>query len=348
MTGTLRISTDAASGIEAVHLEHADTTYPQHTHTAHHALGIVTHGRIKITIDGTVRECTEGGYFSVPPDTRHAITPLSRQYSLLTLCVPKKSAPRKLDSIKTAILAHPDDDFSIARLSRAAAASPYHLIRKFTAENGLPPHRFIMQSRVRQAQRLLQSGMRVIDAAQATGFCDQSHLDRVFKRHVGMTPERYIATAILSNAHTRISGTIEASSKTARVTDMNNAVFEAFENGRYETAETTVCFADIPWTKHAVFEGVAMKHLITACKTGGAYSYHLVRIAPCSAIGSHIHDPQQETHEVIAGSGTGLHGGKTTTYEPGVITVMPAGERHEVHAGENGLFLFAKFMPALC
>ncbi len=36
------------------------------------------------------------------------------------------------------------------------------------------------------------------------------------------------------------------------------------------------------------------------------------------------------------------------SYPPGVISIMPAKVHHEVHAGEEGLFLFAKFMPALC
>ena len=39
---------------------------------------------------------------------------------------------------------------------------------------------------------------------------------------------------------------------------------------------------------------------------------------------------------------------KEIEYVPGVISIMPSKVHHEVHAGEEGLFLFAKFMPALC
>lgn len=35
-------------------------------------------------------------------------------------------------------------------------------------------------------------------------------------------------------------------------------------------------------------------------------------------------------------------------YTPGVISTLPADVPHEVNAGDNGLYLFAKFMPALC
>ena len=61
----------------------------------------------------------------------------------------------------------------------------------------------------------------------------------------------------------------------------------------------------------------------------------------------HIHDPQLETHEVIAGRGTCINDGQKIEYVPGVISVMPSKIHHEVHADEEGLFLFAKFMPAL-
>lgn len=61
-----------------------------------------------------------------------------------------------------------------------------------------------------------------------------------------------------------------------------------------------------------------------------------------------IHDPQLETHEVIAGFGKCINDGTEIVYKPGVISIMPTGIHHEVHAGEDGLFLFAKFMPALC
>ena len=82
---------------------------------------------------------------------------------------------------------------------------------------------------------------------------------------------------------------------------MENTVFEAFNEGRFQVPEGTVMFKDIPWSKHPTFEGVELKHIVTSKVTGGAYSYHLVRIAPGKSILDHIHDPQLETHEVIAG-----------------------------------------------
>jgi len=129
---------------------------------------------------------------------------------------------------------------------------------------------------------------------------------------------------------------------------MNNEVFKAFNTGVLRLPQSMKPFSDIPWSKHPVFEGVELKHILTSKDTGGAFSYHLVRIAPDKSIRTHIHETQLETHEVISGSGECVNAGITLEYEAGTVSIFPAGVPHEVHAGKAGLYLFAKFFPALC
>ncbi len=129
---------------------------------------------------------------------------------------------------------------------------------------------------------------------------------------------------------------------------MNSEVFEAFNKGQLRLPGKTISFADIEWAKHPVFEGVELKHIITSKDTNGKYSYHFVRIAPNKSILDHIHESQLETHEVISGEGICMNDGCELVYEPGVISIMPKTIHHEVHAGKDGLYLFAKFFPALC
>ena len=126
-------------------------------------------------------------------------------------------------------------------------------------------------------------------------------------------------------------------------------LFEKFnEGGKLLLKDATVTFDAIPWSKHPAFEGVELKHIITSERTDGQFSYHLVRIAPNKKIGSHIHEKQLETHEVISGTGVCVNDGVELSYEAGVISIFPIGVPHEVIAGDDGLCLFAKFMPALC
>lgn len=125
-------------------------------------------------------------------------------------------------------------------------------------------------------------------------------------------------------------------------------VFENFDKGVLALPSSVKRFQDEEWAKHPVFEGVELKHIVTAKDTEGKFSYHLVRIAPNCSIGNHIHEAQLETHEVIAGSGECINAGVCIPYSVGTISMMPAGVEHEVNAGKEGLYLFAKFIPALC
>ncbi len=126
-------------------------------------------------------------------------------------------------------------------------------------------------------------------------------------------------------------------------------LFEKFDGGgKLLLPDAMTCFKAVSWSKHPAFEGVELKHIITSEKTGGQFSFHLVRIAPNKKIGNHIHEKQLETHEVISGTGVCVNNGTELSYEPGVISIFPIGVPHEVIAGRDGLYLFAKFMPALC
>jgi len=128
----------------------------------------------------------------------------------------------------------------------------------------------------------------------------------------------------------------------------NPQLFENFNNGQLRLPSDEKSFKEISWSKHPKFEGVELKHLLTSKNTEGLFSYHLVRIAPNKSIKNHIHETQLETHEVISGSGSCVNAGKTLNYESGIISIFPAGVPHEVNAGEDGLYIFAKFFPPLC
>jgi AraC-like DNA-binding protein len=68
---------------------------------------------------------------------------------------------------------------------------PTQLIRAFSREHGLPPHRYVTGRRVDRARRLLLDGMAAADVASLVGFHDQAHLTRHFRRTLGVTPAAY-------------------------------------------------------------------------------------------------------------------------------------------------------------
>ncbi|MER5222335.1 helix-turn-helix domain-containing protein [Streptomyces flaveus] len=79
--------------------------------------------------------------------------------------------------------------------ARLVHAHPAHLVRAFSAAFGIAPHQYVNSRRVDRARRLLLDGRPPSEVATATGFYDQSHLTRHFKRLVGVTPGRYARTA---------------------------------------------------------------------------------------------------------------------------------------------------------
>lgn len=86
---------------------------------------------------------------------------------------------------------HYAENVSLGQLARLVGLSPFHFSRVFAAEVGMPPHAFQTQVRVARARALLAAGWPVAQAAAQTGFADQSHLTRHFKRLTGVTPGRY-------------------------------------------------------------------------------------------------------------------------------------------------------------
>lgn len=89
------------------------------------------------------------------------------------------------------IAAHYDEDLSLTTLARLGGLSPFYFARVFRAEVGLPPHAYLESVRIGVAQRLLIQGLPPLAVAQATGFADQSHFTRRFRRVIGVPPGQY-------------------------------------------------------------------------------------------------------------------------------------------------------------
>jgi len=84
-----------------------------------------------------------------------------------------------------------DRQISLQELAQLCSLSSFHFLRAFRKAVGLAPAEYLRNIRIDYAKKLLRSGMEIIDAASACGFFDQSHLNRHFKRMVGVTPGQY-------------------------------------------------------------------------------------------------------------------------------------------------------------
>lgn len=55
----------------------------------------------------------------------------------------------------------------------------------------MTPHTYLNHVRALKARELMEKKVPIMDAAHATGFFDQSHLNRIFKKIYGITPGQY-------------------------------------------------------------------------------------------------------------------------------------------------------------
>jgi AraC-like DNA-binding protein len=83
------------------------------------------------------------------------------------------------------------ENISLEQLAAIAHLSPFHLLRSFRDQLGLPPHTYQIQIRIMHAKQMLRLGLPCIDTAMAVGFADQSHFTKHFKRIVGVPPGLY-------------------------------------------------------------------------------------------------------------------------------------------------------------
>ncbi|MFN2746416.1 MULTISPECIES: AraC family ligand binding domain-containing protein [Bacillus] len=106
-----------------------------------------------------------------------------------------ENAPEPSDQVKAVcdyLEAHYTENITLDDLSRLTGWSKYHLLRSFTKQKGISPYSYLETVRINHAKKLLEQGVKPIETAFQTGFSDQSHMTKFFKRQVGLTPKQYM------------------------------------------------------------------------------------------------------------------------------------------------------------
>ncbi len=99
---------------------------------------------------------------------------------------------RELYPVIQHIEAHFSERISMAEMARLAGLSSTHFNRRFQQLLRMTPMTYLHTVRIQSARRLLSSTQDSLAAIAAeTGFTDQSHFTRCFRRNTGMTPADY-------------------------------------------------------------------------------------------------------------------------------------------------------------
>ncbi|RXE56393.1 cupin [Methanoculleus taiwanensis] len=124
-------------------------------------------------------------------------------------------------------------------------------------------------------------------------------------------------------------------------------VLDIFDQGVVFLPDLEIMSAEKPWYPHPEWKGVFLKDLVTGKETGGAFSYHLVRVWKNHEVMDHNHETQWEWNRIIDGTGVFLFEDKEIPLADGQTFVTPPGVRHAVSAHHEDLSLLAVFVPAL-
>lgn len=73
----------------------------------------------------------------------------------------------------------------------------------------------------------------------------------------------------------------------------------------------------------------------------------MVKIEPFCELDNHVHNNNLEIHEVIYGHGKCQIDNNQVDYCLGTVGLIPSNTKHKVTAGKDGLYILAKFSPAL-
>jgi len=98
-------------------------------------------------------------------------------------------APWQISRVKAHVEANLDSTLRMRDLAAIARLSTGHFCRSFTRSFGAAPFAYVAGRRLARAQELmLTTDDPLSQIALACGLCDQSHLTRLFRRHVGTSP----------------------------------------------------------------------------------------------------------------------------------------------------------------
>jgi AraC family transcriptional regulator len=87
---------------------------------------------------------------------------------------------------------HLEQNLGLVELADLVQISPDHFRKLFKQSTGQTPYKYLLECRLDKVKKLLASAdLSIGEIAERTGFNSHSHLTRVFRQHLSITPKEY-------------------------------------------------------------------------------------------------------------------------------------------------------------
>ncbi|TYK49655.1 AraC family transcriptional regulator [Actinomadura decatromicini] len=122
----------------------------------------------------------------------HVLTLVLERHATRGRALPSETSwPAEIRRVQAYLAADIGRTPSLAELAEFAGMPRFTLLRAFRAVTTVTPHGYLLALRLRHAQQLLTAGHSVARAAADSGFYDQAHLHRHFRRTFAAAPGRF-------------------------------------------------------------------------------------------------------------------------------------------------------------
>lgn len=120
---------------------------------------------------------------------------IAAESSRLGACDAGRRPPRWLERARELLHSRASDAPTLSEVAAEAGVHPVHLAHEFRKFYGASVGEYARRLRVEAACRqMARTEASLGEVAAAAGFYDQSHFNRTFKRHTGMTPAEFRAS----------------------------------------------------------------------------------------------------------------------------------------------------------
>ncbi|MFL6469099.1 MAG: helix-turn-helix domain-containing protein [Pyrinomonadaceae bacterium] len=104
----------------------------------------------------------------------------------------ERKSPKWLARVKEYLQENYQEPPGLTELANAAGVHPTHMARVFRQLENCTAGEYVRRIRIDEVQkRIVNSNTPLVEIALETGFADQTHLTRSFKRATGMTPSEF-------------------------------------------------------------------------------------------------------------------------------------------------------------